>query len=108
MKTKKAVCIAGKTAKNNKRYNVTYRKAVLLSSLKNRLFAEIRNLFCLLGNPFLSPDERATCELLFWSTVRKLMFLQNGAVLPPHRISGNGCMRGFSCAESTNTSQRVV
>jgi len=90
MKTPTKKAAASTAAKRNNLLKLSYRKTVPLSNTKSKLSAEIRNLFCLLGNPFLSPDERATCELLFRSTFYKLVVLQNGAVRLPHRISGKG------------------
>lgn len=84
MRTKKAAAVTAATL--NKRHNETYPKPAQLSSLKYRLLVETRGQVGLLLNSFLSQGEKETCKILFYSTIRKLIVLQNGY------CSGCGCV----------------
>ena len=76
MRTKKAA--AGTAAKKNELRHKAYRKPAPLSSIKYKLLIEIRGLVGALHNPFLSQVGNETCEVLFYTTMRKLIILQNG------------------------------
>jgi len=65
-------------ARKNHLHNKAYRKTAPLSRSKYKLLVEIRGLVGSLHNPFLSQAERESCEMLFYSTMRKLIVLLNG------------------------------
>ncbi len=94
MTTKKAAVLTAAT----ERKSVTrraYQTAAPLSRTKCRLLVEIRGLAGALLSPFCPAEEKATAEVLFRSTLRKLSVLQNG------RCSGP------VYAGATNAGQRV-
>jgi len=97
MRTKAAIkkAAAVTAAEEKKLHNKTYPKSARLSSIKYKLLVEIRGLVGSLHNPFLSQAEKETCKVLFYSTIRKLIVLQNGFC--------DGC----GCAESKNSLQVV-
>lgn len=86
-----AAHLGQQAASKTELHKTTYTPAAMLSSLRGKLLIEIRGLVGALHNPFLSQGEKETCKVLFYSTIRKLIVLQNGYC--------SGC----GCVESTNS-----
>lgn len=81
-------------AERNKLQNRVYPKPAQLSSLRYKMHVEIGGLVGALNNPFLSQVEKEICNMLFYSTMRKLLVLQNDY------CSGCGCAESISSKRS--------
>lgn len=91
-------------AKTNKLHYEVYPKKAEASRTNYKLFAEIRSLLHSHRNPFLSQSERAVCEKLLCSTIRKFQILQNGTVKLTRTVPQKRCKGAFLNAELTNES----